>query len=1123
MSDAAIRELALDPSRSILLQAPAGSGKTTVLAQRFLGLLAQVDEPEELLAITFTRKAAAEMRERVLLALEGGLDAAGPVGATWSRLRAAALAQAARRGWPLDELGARLRIQTIDSLNHEIARAMPVLGRFQGSLQVVDDATALYRTAARRTLRLIDADAALQPDADVLLERLDNNLQRAEELIADLLDARASWLPLMVDNRPEGLAAAVVASLERIVTESLEETARLLPPSLLAEAAALLQDSARHREAAGHAPDRWRLWLQPQTTLAAQAPALAAWQTMADLALTAAGTLRRQITVAAGFPPHEKQLKNRWKEWMEELAAVEDCEDILRRLRALPQAQLGDTDRAATAALARILIVAAAELQLVFREQGRVDHAEVAATARQALIAEGQPTELAIRHTLRIRHLLVDEFQDVSPTQVELIAALTAGWSRGDGRSLFLVGDPMQSIYLFRHSEVGLFLRTRMHGIGAVPLEALQLRSNFRSRPELVQWANEVFAACFPRRENLRTSAVGFLASEAARAPGADGPAVQVWPLPGDDAATEAQWIAARIREQQATAPQQRIAILVRDRRLAPPLLDALREAGIAVRGVALASLAQHQTVLDLVALGAALLHAGDRTAWLAVLRAPACGLLLADLAALAGEDADALLVSRLADPASWARVSEDGRRRLQRAAPLLVSAWRNRQRAQLPDAIETLWRALGGEALAGEAQRHAAAQYLGALRRLLRDDPAVDGHALRKLAARLRDTPAAAAAEGTPPVEVLTIHHAKGLEWDVVFVPGIGQPAPPDRAPLMRYLELPAADEHQDLLLAVHSIGATADSDALSAYIRNLQQERQRNEQLRLAYVAFTRARERLVLTAWAARDPHSGEARPDMRSLLGRLWPALRRSFAPVEATTDTPTPSAAAPVPPVYPLLRSTTDFDPHVNRRPLGTLPSLDAGSDETLERPEFTWVGPQARAEGTVVHAVLEAIARSGDWNLLESPQLLAGVQRQLRQLGLPETRAAAVATDVLARLRNLRDDPRARWLLSPGHRESHCELRLTGLADGRLRNIIIDRSFVDEAGQRWVVDYKTSTHGGGDLAGFLASELARYRPQLQLYRALAARLGPEPVRAALYFPWLREWVELDHSPASENG
>src|SRR5690349_8667390 len=174
MTDQAVRDAALLVDRHLLLQAPAGSGKTTVLAQRFLAALARVDEPEEVLAITFTRKAAAEMRERVLAALEERWDA-HPNRTDWELLRGAVLEQAVRRGWKPEELPTRLRIQTIDSLCHEIARAMPLLGRMHQQLEVVDDATGIFLDAARQCLRTADDEAEFQPDSDRLLRRLDND------------------------------------------------------------------------------------------------------------------------------------------------------------------------------------------------------------------------------------------------------------------------------------------------------------------------------------------------------------------------------------------------------------------------------------------------------------------------------------------------------------------------------------------------------------------------------------------------------------------------------------------------------------------------------------------------------------------------------------------------------------------------------------------------------------------------------------------------------------------------------------------------------------------------------------------------------------------------------------
>jgi len=155
-------------------------------------------------------------------------------------------------------------------------------------------------------------------------------------------------------------------------------------------------------------------------------------------------------------------------------------------VRALPDAQLSAADRGTLEALALLLTDAASELQLVFAESGQVDYVYMAAAARQALSEQGEPSEIALRASGALRHLLIDEFQDVSFEQFELVRALTVGWERGDGRSLFIVGDPMQSIYQFREAEVSLFLRARDHGVGDIKLESVQLRQNFRSLAPLI-------------------------------------------------------------------------------------------------------------------------------------------------------------------------------------------------------------------------------------------------------------------------------------------------------------------------------------------------------------------------------------------------------------------------------------------------------------------------------------------------------------------------------------------------------------------------------------------------------------------------------------------------------------
>lgn len=1105
MSDSSARVAARDVLRSIQLQAPAGSGKTTVLAQRFLAALAVADEPEEVLAITFTRKAAGEMRERVLAALEDRLGANQAEPELWHQLRESVHAQAQRREWPLQELPQRLRIQTIDSLAAELARAMPVLGRMQGTLRVVDDATGMFAEAAERTLREGDADPDFHADIDRLLRRLDNNMDRAAQLLAQLLPGRNRWLDLLLQHPAEEIAAEVVASVERIVASTLAELRSSLPATWQAEAEYLVREAARNLHGAGSLKKGfWRHWLEEGAALSDHPRHLPCWQAVAEMLLLGdKDKLRSVVNATNGFPP-KSDAKTRWKQFRDDLESHDELVQQLCRLRALPAALLDEDERETIAALARVLRLAAAQLKLVFRERGLMDHSEVAAIARQALRALDEDAGFSLRQTLRVSHLLVDECQDTSPEQIELVAALTAGWQRGDARSLFLVGDPMQSIYLFRGSEVGLFLQTRNQGIGDIRLEPLQLTRNFRSQQALVEWANGAFARIFPRAENLRSSAVTFLAAEHARKPDTRvAPGVSLWPQPLDDAEAEARAIAQEIAGLRSVTPGLSIAVLVQTRSLAAPILRALQAAAIPTVGVDLAALSDRPVVRDLTALGRALLDAADRTAWLAVLRSPPCGLLLDDLLRLAEAAGDAPLVEVLRQDNLPDGLSDDARLRLQRVAPILVDAWRRRGSRDVAEAIERCWQRLGGEAACQDATELAAGrQYLLALRRLQESQGWPSPRQLDELAARLKDR---SEPSGTDAVEVLTIHHSKGLEWDVVFIPGMGRRPRHDDGPLLRWLQLPEPSGGTDLLLAVRSIGAPNTSDPLAAYIRRLQNERVRNERLRLLYVAATRARLRLYLSGHAPPDAKEGVPRPRAGSLLDLLWPAIGADY--VAQTGEVPQAEEvdAPPLRMLWHRLDATHVPSVAASLPVPRTLGGTQADEDSEVR---YSWVGPLARAAGTVMHAELERLARLGEAGAASLDDRLASCAAGLRELGISAEVARGTAGRIVTRLKRLVHEEPVRWMLFTPHVEAASEIPLSGWVDGELRNVVIDRMFVDAEGTRWIIDYKTGSHGGAGMEEFLARELERYGPQLELYARMAARLGPQPVRTALYFPWM---------------
>jgi ATP-dependent helicase/nuclease subunit A len=1105
VNDDDVRERATDPTRSILLRAPAGSGKTAVLTQRLLRLLARVDEPEQILAITFTRKAAAEMRERVLKALRGEIDPTHPQAQRLHALAAAVAAQDAARGWGLAEHPGRLRIQTIDAFNFWLASQLPVAARAGGALAVAERPDELYHRAARRVLIEGDGDGPLGADIALLFDRIDNHWRNVERLLAEMLRKRGHWLRYVLNSDPHVLSERVSESLREIVRDSLIRAVTLLEPARCHAAAVL--------------PGAGKMGVEPEH--------LEAWQRFAALALRKDGEWRVRIDKSSGAAYEHPDAKQQLRDCISAWAGVVGSKEMLCEVRALPSASLNAEDATAIEALSRVLKVAAVQLQLEFAATGRVDYTYVAGAAREALVEDGLPTDLGLRTGLSLQHILVDEFQDTALAQFELLELLTVGWEPGDGRTLFAVGDPMQSIYQFRDAEVGLFLRARDRGIGQVTLESLQLTRNFRSVPELVAWANASFARIFPERDDVRASAVAFTPSAAARkgppvpVTGArqlglfDAPvrsaqaAVQVNVFGPDDRSAEARAIAQRIAAIRRGDAASTVAVLVVARTHAPPIVAALEEAAIPVIGVDLVPLGELSVVRDLVALLRALCHLGDRIAWLTVLRAPWCGLSLASLTALSRPRDPQLLWESLADEQRLERCESSDRARIARVRPVLAEALASRDMLALSEWLEAVWLRLGGaDAYPEEDLLHARA-FFSALGDLAARGEWRGPRDVDTLIAELFAQPRASSAN---PVQVMTIHRAKGLEFDHVFLPSLDRQQNRDRDPLLRWLDLPREEEGSDLLMSPVPIVGDAEGGVLNRYLKRIDSQRLGHERARLLYVAATRARESLHLSA-APKPRADGSIAPYGGTLLHGLWPAVAEEFlaaAAKLAPDGTTTPTGAANDARVR---RLGTDW----SAPPLADAPAmahLPIGR-ESLEPPEFSWVGETARHIGTVVHAALERLAAAGELPTREhierqSPEFT----RQLRRSGLSERDAEVAGRIVVTALARTLADERGRWLFAREHRDRHSELALTGVADGRLTNVIIDRTFVDAAGTRWVIDFKTSRHEGSGLEDFLANEADRYRAQLARNADLARALGPEPVRAALYFPLLGVFREL---------
>jgi len=1096
IQDQSSRARALEPA-SFIVEAPAGAGKTELLTQRFLRLLATVEEPEEVVAITFTLKAAGEMKNRILESLERAATGVTPEAEhkrITQSLAQAVLAASADRGWGLMEQPGRLRVQTIDAFCMALSRQMPVLSGLGAQPRLARDARLHHMEAARRTLALLeDGDEALaQPVADAL-RHVDNDLTRLRELLAEMLGRRDQWLghALAAPTRDD-MEAVLAALIERDLGHAAVTLAPWLArvrPLALAAAARLGPESPIAALTAWEAP------------LHGDVEELPLWLGLCDLVLTASGTRRATVNKNQGFPPEAKTDKADFLDALADLppAAV----DALARLRELPPGEMSDEEWAAVAALSRLLVLAAAQLMAVFQEAGELDFIEVAQRALLALGPEDAPTDLSLMLDYRISHLLVDEFQDTSPTQVDLLRRLTAGWQAGDGKTLFLVGDPMQSIYRFRQADVGLFLQAARQGLPNVPLTSLRLNRNNRSRPGLVDWVNRVFPGVFPAEDSVERSAIAYRASLATRE-AAEGAGIAVHALVVAEGeageALQARRVLDLIRQERQRDPEHSIAVLVRKRRQLNALVAEIRrhEPGLPFTAVEIESLAERQVVQDLLALTRALHHRADRVNWLALLRAPWCGLTLADLHALAGDNHIATVWRLMNEAARVARLSADGQARLGFVRGVLAEAFAHRGRQSSRRWVEGVWRCLGGVGLLRDAAEATdALAFLDLIDKL----DAAGGFTPDALEAAIADLYAAPAPDADPRLQFMTIHKSKGLEFDCVILPDLNDGTSGGSQPLIAW-ESVALDGLEESLIAAPLTKAAAGPSVYRS-LRRLEKEREENESARQLYVAVTRARERLHLVGYLAPNAKD-ERKAAAGSFLALLWPVLGAEFeaaAVIEAETRGTEEGSFAPL-----LIRAAAPSMPAELAAPdglggaSGPLPGESEEGASTLDADI-----------GTLVHAYLERIAIDGpeDWSPVRCAQLTPAMEVWLARRG----HEGAALTEGLARvgdsLRCTLESAEGRWVLAR-RADAAAELVLARAEARGFSTHIVDRTFVED-GVRWIADYKTA-RPSGDEASLLA-HAEGYREQLQRYASLFRDEGL-PIRAGIFYTALGRWIAL---------
>lgn len=1069
--------VACDPRRSVAVEACAGAGKTWVLVSRILRALLAGSASHEILAITFTKKAAGEMRERLQQWLaDFARPRADESPAQWqARLDAELIARGIEPQRLPDQRkqlsnlyqnllaqGRPVQIRTFHSWFAALLQSVPLALLDDLGLplryELLEDDEDAVAEVWRPFLRAVDGDAALRADYLALVAELGRH--NAHQALEGALARRVEF----------ALADAAGA-----VDEAVASAASLYP-----QFAGFDDPTDNLLTDAAHA--RWHAWSSALGVEKNKTPRNAADAVVQAFLLESDGAARLARLRKAFFVADEDRLTQHLKAY----PAAQQAEEELLALLAAEQQHNARQHHQRMVRLTRALIDCFAELK---RARGWIDIPDIECAALQLLANHELSAWVQQRLDARIRHLLIDEFQDTNPLQWQALHAWLSGYGGAGGGqaapSVFIVGDPKQSIYRFRRADPQVFAAAQDFIVQALGGERLATDHTRRNAPAVLGAVNTVMQQAQDagqisgfRRHSTQSDDSGQMAALPAipRPPASPkGSAAKAPDLPWRDSLTTpavepeeslrqlecqqaARWIAARIA---AGVPPQQLMVLARTREPLGLLQRELRRLGLPSEQPEKQKLAEQPAVLDVLALVDALLSPGHDLMLARALKSPLFGLGDDDLTrlALAAQAAQAAGQPR----PSWLEllsktefVALDGR--ALHADLMQCRQWL----LTLPphDALQAIYHQRDVLArFAAAAPVPERAHVLAQLRALLAAALQVQGGRfvtayqwLRALRRRSPDAPRSAAPAA---VQLLTVHGAKGLEADEVLLLDAASARKPKSEPAV-LMDWPGSASAPERLVFLASSTHPPPGVADLATTERAADER---EELHVLYVAMTRARQRLVLSSFV---PHQKPA----SSWWQRVQPLADALDAPAESPSATAPASASAP----FDLLELPPALD----------WTARAAIETEATEAPEKD----EAARIGQAMHWLLEHAESSAGWR----PERAAQAARRWA-LGPDQTqRAEALARRILT--------GEAAWAWGVDEvLEAFNEVELVHQGQ-RLR---IDRLLRRRAGPHgpeawWVLDYKSAAHPERDEA--LQEQLARYRAAVaRLYPGQAVRVA----------------------------
>ena len=1047
-SDHQVRKKALGQG-SFIVQAPAGSGKTSLLVKRFLNRLLEVKSPKEVLALTFTNKAAAEMAQRLKEALEGK-SKDNEIKKIVEKISKHALKNKWDEGY-IDTL----MVMTIDKLALRLIKQTPILSSSGVNFLTDEDPDDLYRETIRETI-------TSNAENHLLFKYFDYDYHKLTEQLLALISKRDQWLPIV-----SGLLRSDDKNIEEIYGTYYTNELNIwveekIKPNFtnedLKELEIIVSYLADNKNI--DRKDKLRSSINYEF-----------WFYIRDLILTKSGKqIRKKIDTSSGFPA-----TNVGKEIKERLLKLIKLKNnkfniLIDFFNVTYHKNIVDIYPLITP-FCLLLIDMVTRLNEKFKERRIIDFTQIMGNAVEAL----RDTHLPLILDQNISHILVDEFQDTNESQLIFIELLTQNFAGNPEKSFFAVGDPMQSIYRFRKAEVEIFSRVQKNGISDLKLTSLFLKVNFRSNKNIIDWLNNSFSKAFPLIDDSDEGSVPYSSCESSNNNLEGG--MELIALTCDTKSKTAQYEAEAlyvlnlIKDTRKSNPDASIAVLTRSKAHLSELITLInkKDTSIPIDAIEMSKILSNQTFQDILCLTKALFDFSDRTNWIAALKSPWCGLSINDLVLLFEKDHKSLVWELINNIDNTSRLDKNSARRLRSFVEVIRENIQYRGRISHRYFVEGIWRQLNGEKSMVDSND---IQNIDLFLELLEEASEILSIDFIKLERLIENKFISKTSIQKNSIKFLTIQRSKGLEFDHVIIPNLNKRT---------------RNEESDLVLydkSTLSIKNPGNDKNLHSYHAYKERKRLDNEKIRLLYVAMTRAKNKCYLIGTVKKEgdlviPNSG-------TFMNILWPFFSDKF------TEIATPEDENSFEKFIPKLRRLND-----------NFYSGDKRYKRSIDTEELSFCYPNMstdiqRFTGNIVHKYLEIIVKKQ----LDIDKLLCNKLDYTESLYLGKNfkkKDIKIGLNLVKKsLEMLKKTSDGRWILNR-YLADNSEVSYLLESNNTTTQHIPDRSFIENDIQ-WIIDYKTPFSPIKNLA----VEAKKHLPQLRLYETIFKR-NKRVIQKAIYF------------------